>query len=204
MGERSRTAGSAAAGTRSGLRVPFENIARHRCMIMDNQRRLKIPACDRSDVMQEILLSAWRTVETGGFHASECRSVGESVRRWLYVVTWHHTTHYRERQHQWEKGRDSRVCSAINDVVLPPFEQVEARLCLRRLERIDPALRDVVADSALGYTAEEIAAERGQNPSTIQHRVERGREQLRRMLRSKNAPAPLAIRGMLASMPPLP
>ena len=64
-------------------------------------------------------------------------------------------------------------------------------------------LRDAVADSALGYTAEEIAAEHGQNPNTIQNRLARGRKQLRRALRLKDAPTLLALRSMLARMAPL-
>ncbi|WP_437720969.1 RNA polymerase sigma factor [Sorangium sp. So ce861] len=172
-------------------------------MIRDSLRRLKVPECDRSDVMQEILLSAWRTVEAGGFHASDCLSGAKAVRRWLFVVTWHHTTHYREHQHQWEKGRASYKHPAMDGYMPPPSEQVEARLSLRGMERLDPCLRDAVADSALGYTAEEIAAEYGQNPNTIQHRLERGRKQLRRALRLKDAPTLLALRSMLARIAPL-
>ncbi|AGP39461.1 hypothetical protein SCE1572_36240 [Sorangium cellulosum So0157-2] len=154
-------------------------------------------------MMQEILLSAWRTVEAGRFRANEHLSVNEAVKRWLHAVTWHHTTHYRERQHQWEKRRASQKPAATGGYVPPPFAQVEARLSLRGLERLEPALRNVVADSALGYTAKEIATELGQNPNTIQGRLQRGRERLRRTLRLKGAPTPLAIRSMLASMKPI-
>ncbi|WP_437996249.1 sigma factor-like helix-turn-helix DNA-binding protein [Sorangium sp. So ce185] len=176
---------------------------RNSSIIKDNLRRLKVPECDRSDVMQDILLSAWRTVEAGGFHASERLPVNTAVRRWLFVVTWHHTTHYREHQHQWEKGRASYTHPAIDGYMPPPSEQVEARLSLRGLERLDPLLRDAVADSALGYTAEEIAAEHGQNPNTIQNRLVRGRKQLRRAVRLKDAPTLFALRSMLARMAPL-
>ncbi|WP_437815123.1 RNA polymerase sigma factor [Sorangium sp. So ce1078] len=154
-------------------------------------------------MMKEILLSAWRTAEAGGFHASERLSLKEAVRRWLFVVTWHHTTHYREHQRQWEKGCASYTHPAVDGYMPPPFERVEARLSLRDLELIDAALRDVVAESAFGYTAAEIAAGRGQSHNTIQHRLERGREQLRRSLRLKDAPTPRAIRSTVASISPL-
>ncbi|HTN87545.1 MAG TPA: sigma-70 family RNA polymerase sigma factor [Sorangium sp.] len=203
MGERGRPSRSEEMGMRSGTRVPFEAIVQNSFMIRDSLRRLKVPECDRSDVMQEILLSAWRTVEAGGFYVSERLSVKKAVRHWLFVVTLHHTTHYREHQHQWEKGRASYKHPAMDGYMPPPSEQVEARLSLRGLERLDPCLRDAVADSALGYTAEEIAAEYGQNPNTIQHRLERGRKQLRRALRLKDAPTLLALRSMLARIAPL-
>ncbi|WP_437914976.1 sigma factor-like helix-turn-helix DNA-binding protein [Sorangium sp. So ce302] len=131
------------------------------------------------------------------------QSMKQATRRWLDVVVWHHTTHYREFQNRWQKGRDSYAHSAIDDLMPPPSGRVEARLGLRNLERIDPALRDVVMDFALGLTAEEIAAELGQNPNTIQERLARGRDQLRRVLRLNDAPTLPAIRSKLASMSPL-
>ncbi|WP_438026377.1 sigma-70 family RNA polymerase sigma factor [Sorangium sp. So ce233] len=185
------------------MQVRLADIVRHIRMIVDVLRQFKVPASDRPDVMQDILLSAWRTVETGGFRPSDRLSKRQAMRRWLYTVAWHHIIHYRERELRWEKGRASYVHPAIDGYVPPPFEQIEARLSLGCLERLKPALRDVVMDAAFGYTAEEIAAELGQNPITIQHRVERGREQFRRALRVKDAPTPLAIKSMLASMPSL-
>jgi RNA polymerase sigma-70 factor (ECF subfamily) len=203
MGERHRAADAEDVAMRPGARVTFDVIVQQSSMIRDRLRRLQVPECDRDDVMQEILLSVWKTVEAGRVPAREHLSMKQATRRWLDVVVWHHTTHYREFQNRWEKGRDSYAYSAIDDPMSSPSGRVEARLSLRNLERIDPALRDVVVDFALGLTAEEIAAELGQNPSTIQERLARGREQLRRVLRLNDAPTLPAIRSMLASTSPL-
>ncbi|KYG02707.1 hypothetical protein BE21_54530 [Sorangium cellulosum] len=199
----SRSASTDMTGVQRVLHVPFEDIARHRCMISDNLRRCGIPECDREDVMQEILFGAWLAVEAGRFHARENLSVKEAVKRWLHCVTWHHIVRYREHQDRWEKGRGSYTHPAMYGDVPPPIAQVEARCSLRCLERLDPAARYAVAVSALGYTTEETGAEVGKSPNTIQSRLRRGRAQLRRTLRSENAPTPLAIRIALASMPPL-
>ncbi|WP_237245726.1 MULTISPECIES: RNA polymerase sigma factor [Sorangium] len=150
--------------------------------------------------MQEILLSAWRTVEAGGFNASERLSIKQAVRRWLFTVTLHHITHYREREQKWDKSRSAYTHLEMDEYAPSPFGQVEARLSLRCIERLKPELRDILADSALGYTAEEIAAKLGQNPNTIQGRLERGRKHMRRTLRSRNAATPLGIRSMQARM----
>jgi RNA polymerase sigma-70 factor (ECF subfamily) len=64
-----------------------------------------------------------------------------------------------------------------------PFEQVEARLVLRRLEWLGPELRDVLMGTALGHTAKEIVAKLGGSPSTTSRRLHRGRRQLRKVLR---------------------
>lgn len=183
MGERHRASDAVDVGMRPEVRVTFDVIVQQSPMIRDRLRRLQVPECDRDDVLQDILLSVWRTVEAGGVPAREHLSMKQATRRWLDVVVWHHTTHYREFQRRWEKGRDSYAHAAIEDPMPSPFGQVEARLSLRHLDRIDPALRDAVVDAALGHTAEEIAAELGQDPSTIQEHLARGREQLRRALR---------------------
>ncbi|WP_438041936.1 RNA polymerase sigma factor [Sorangium sp. So ce128] len=203
MGERRRASDAVDVAMRPEVRVAFDAIVQQCSMIRDRLRRLQVPECDRDDVMQDILLSAWRTVEAGGVPAPEHLSMKQATRRWLDVVVWHHTTHYREFQNRWQKGRDSYAHSAIDDLMPPPSGRVEARLGLRNLERIDPALRDVVMDFALGLTAEEIAAELGQNPNTIQERLARGRDQLRRVLHLNDAPTLPAIRSKLASMSPL-
>ncbi|WP_437720819.1 RNA polymerase sigma factor [Sorangium sp. So ce861] len=133
--------------------------------------------------MQEILLSAWRTVDAGGFHARDGLSVQEALRRWLFAVTWHHTTHYREHRHRWDKGRASFTHPAMDGHMPPPFEQVDARLTLRVLQRLKPDLRAVLAEAALGYTATEIAVELRKNPHTTLGRIHRGRRRFREALR---------------------
>ncbi|WP_438035070.1 RNA polymerase sigma factor [Sorangium sp. So ce204] len=203
MGERHRASDVVDVGMRPEARVTFDAIVQQSSMIRDRLRRLQVPECDRDDVMQDILLSVWRTVEAGGVPAREHLSMKQATRRWLDVVVWHHTAHYRKFQNRWEKGRDSYAHSAIDDPMPSPFGQVAARLGLRHLERIDPALCDAVVNVALGLTAEEIAAELDQNPSTIQEHLARGREQLWRALRLNDARTLPAIRSMLASMPPL-
>jgi DNA-directed RNA polymerase specialized sigma24 family protein len=107
MGERSRASHSVDVGMRAWVGVSFDAIVQHRSMIRDVLRRLNVPECDREDVLQDILLSAWRTVEAGGFRARQHLSMKEALRRWLHVVAWHHTTHYREDQERWERGRGS-------------------------------------------------------------------------------------------------
>ncbi|WP_437532664.1 sigma-70 family RNA polymerase sigma factor [Sorangium sp. So ce726] len=192
MGERRRASDAEDVATRPEVRVAFDAIVQQSSKIRDRLRRFQVPECDRDDVMQDILLSVWRTVEAGGVPAREHLSMKQATRRWLDVVVWHHTTHYRQFQNRWEKGLDSYAHSAIDDPMPSPLGQVEARLSLRHLDRIDPALRDAVVDSALGLTAEEIAAELGQNPNTIQERLARGREQLQRSLRLNERRCPQA------------
>ena len=64
-----------------------------------------------------------------------------------------------------------------------PFGQVEARMTLRCLERLKPELRAVLAGTAVGNTADEIAAELGARPGTTNKRLHRGRKLLRKLLR---------------------
>ncbi|KYF74292.1 RNA polymerase subunit sigma [Sorangium cellulosum] len=164
------------------VRVPVEAIMRHSGIIQAVLRQFAVPARDRPDVMQEIFLSAWRSVETGGFRPFPDIPLKKAMQRWIFAVTWHHIFHYRERVYRWYKERAAYTTPGIECHAPSPFGQLEARLALRRLERLRPELRAVLAGTALGYTAEEIAAELGARPSTTNKRMHRGRRQLRKAL----------------------
>ncbi|WP_437486717.1 sigma-70 family RNA polymerase sigma factor [Sorangium sp. So ce1014] len=162
------------------MHVPFDAIMRQSGMIHTVLRQYAVPACDWPDLMQEIFLSAWRSVETGRFRPSQHVPVNEALQRWLFAVAWHHVFHYRGHMYRWHK---ERAASTIPGNAPSPFGQVEARLALRGLERLTPELRAVLAGIALGYTCKEIAVALGQNPLTTNRRMHRGRRQLREVLR---------------------
>ncbi|WP_437287647.1 RNA polymerase sigma factor [Sorangium sp. So ce406] len=155
---------------------------RHSGIIQAVLRQFAVPARDRPDVMQEIFLSAWRSVKAAGFRPSPDIPLKKAMQRWLFAVTWHHIFHYRERVYRWYKEGAPYTTPRTECHAQSPFRQVEARLALRRLERLRPELRAVLAGTALGYTAEEIAAELGASPSTTSKRMHRGRKKLRKVL----------------------
>ncbi|MGK4001155.1 sigma-70 family RNA polymerase sigma factor [Sorangium sp. So ce1036] len=165
------------------VHVRFEVILRHSRMIHAVLRQLAVPARDQPDVMQEIFLSSWRSVEAGRFRPSQDVSLKKALQCWLFAVTWHHVYHYRERMCRLHKEHAACTAPMPPSYAPSPFGQVEARLALRRLEWLGPELRDVLTGTALGYTAKEIVAKLGGNPSTTNGRLHRGRRQLRKVLR---------------------
>ncbi|WP_437304405.1 RNA polymerase sigma factor [Sorangium sp. So ce388] len=170
-------------GSRPAVHVPFEAIMRHSGMLHAVLRQFGIPARDQPDVMQEIFLSAWRSVEGGGFRPRPEVPLKKALQSWLFAVTWHHIFHYRERLYRWHRELATLAAPGMAIHAPSPFGQVEARMALRCLERLKPELRAVLASAALGYTAEEIAGEFGAHPGTTNKRMHRGRRQLRKVLR---------------------
>jgi RNA polymerase sigma-70 factor (ECF subfamily) len=164
------------------VRVPFDAIMKQSGMIHTLLRRLVVAPCDRPDVIQEILLSAWCSVETGRFRPSPYLPMKEALRRWLSAVAWHHVFRYRERMNRWYSEYAASTAPGIASHAPSPLGQVEARLALRDLERLTPELRAVLAGTALGYSCKEIAAELGGNPLATNRRMHRGRRQLRKVL----------------------
>ncbi|AGP39726.1 RNA polymerase sigma factor [Sorangium cellulosum] len=162
------------------MRVPFDAIMRESGLLRTVLRQLAVPAGDQPDLMQDISLSAWRSVEAGRFRPYQHVPVKKALRCWLFAIAWHHVIHYRERLNRWHKAR---AACATPEIAPSSFGQVEARLALRYLERLKPELRAVLAGTAFGYTAEEIAAELGAHPGTTNKRLHRGRGQLRKLLR---------------------
>ncbi|WP_236644045.1 RNA polymerase sigma factor [Sorangium cellulosum] len=141
------------------MRVPFDAIMRESGMLRTVLRQLAVPAGDQPDLMQEILLSAWRSVEAGRFQPYQHVPVKKVLRCWLSAIAWHHVIHYRERVNRWHKAR---AACATPENAPSSFGQVEARMALRCLERLKPELRAVLAGTAFGYTAE---AELGAHPA---------------------------------------
>ncbi|HTN91391.1 MAG TPA: sigma-70 family RNA polymerase sigma factor [Sorangium sp.] len=183
VAEHRRTSCRVEIGSPPAVHVPFEAIMRHSGMLHAVLRQFGVPARDQPDVMQEIFLSAWRSVEGGGFRPRPEVPLKRALQSWLFAVTWHHIFHYRERLYRWHRELPALAAPGMAIHAPSPFGQVEARMALRRLERLEPELRAVLAGAAVGYTAAEIAAELSAHPGTTNKRMHRGRRQLRKVLR---------------------
>ncbi|WP_438004662.1 RNA polymerase sigma factor [Sorangium sp. So ce321] len=183
MAEHGRTSHPVEVVAHPAVRVPFDALMRHSGIIRAVLRQFAVPARDQPDIMQEIFLSAWRSVEAASFRPSPDMPLKKALKHWLFAVTWHHIFHYRERVCRWSRERTAYTTSGLVSDAPSPFGQVEARLALRGLERLKPELRAVLARAALGHTAEEIAAELGAHPGTTNKRIHRGRKQLQKVLR---------------------
>lgn len=151
----------------------FSSIARYRRVLRRIMRQFEVPACDRADVMQDILLTAWRRMQGGGFQPAHV-DVEYVLRRWLVGIAWRQILRDREHECRWHEcvaiiGKSRPPCQAS------PLDQVNARLTLCVLERLTPELRAVLSEAALSSTATEIAAELDKNPHTTLKRLHRGR-----------------------------
>lgn len=182
VAEHRRTSRQVEVVAHPAVHVPFETIMRHSGMIHAVLRQFAVPAHDQPDVMQEIFLSAWRSVEGGGFRPRPEVPPKKALQSWLFAVTWHHIFHYRERLYRWYRPRAAFTAPGIASLAPSPFGQVEARIALRGLDQLEPELRTVLAGFALGLTAKEIAAELGGGPLATYRRLHRGRGQLRKVL----------------------
>ncbi|WP_437528607.1 sigma-70 family RNA polymerase sigma factor [Sorangium sp. So ce726] len=168
VAERRRTSRRVEMGAPPAVHVPFEANMRHSRMIHAVLRQFAVPARDQPDLMQEIFLSAWRSVEGGGFLPRPEVPPKQALQSWLFAVTWHHIFHYRERLYRWYRELAAFAAPGIARHAPPPFGQVDKRMALRCLERLKPERRAVLAGTAVGNTAEEIAAELGAHPGDEQ------------------------------------
>lgn len=163
-------------------RIPFDALVQPRGMIDAVLYRFAVPARDRPDVRQEVLLSAWRSMEAGRFRPPQHVPLMKALKRWLFGVTWRHISHYRERQHRWYKELAAYTSPRFAYHAPSPYRQIEARLAIHQLSRLEPELRNVLVGTALGRTASEIAAALGRNPTTTNKRMHRGRRRLQKLL----------------------
>jgi len=138
---------------------------------------------DLPDVIQEILLGAWRSMMAGRFRPDPRFPLAESFRAWLVGIAWRQASHYRERAYRrhevpWGLGWDLRL-----DPRPSPEEALETLEILREIWRLPRAYREILALVTVGATLAEITEQLGIPIGTVASRRRRAWSLLRRALK---------------------
>lgn len=135
---------------------------------------------DLPDVVQEVLTGAWRTMGAGRFRPKPQAPLQDSLRAWLYGISWRQASHYREvayRRYEVSIGRPTLL-----DAEPLTEGQVSARLLLAVFRRLPHKYQEVLALVAVGEAINEIARELMIRPGTANNRIRRGRRLFRRAI----------------------
>lgn len=144
-----------------------------------------IPGQDREDLVQEVLASAWRKMTEGGFKVDPCVLTEDSLRSWLYGITWRQVSHYRGKAHR----RREVLCAdpTEHEHALPPVHvpapdgPYVAREVLAALDRIPAKYREALILHRLeGFTSVEIGEILGVSDAAVRSRIQQGVRHLAR------------------------
>jgi RNA polymerase sigma factor (sigma-70 family) len=140
-----------------------------------------VPHRDLPDVVQEVLLGAWRAMQAGRFHPPLDAPLQHAMRAWLYGIARRQASHYlnvAHRRHETPSGETS----ILSDAATPVEGQIDARAHLRAFLRLPRECQEVLALAAIGAGAREIARELAIPEGTVNTRIRRGRRLFLRAL----------------------
>jgi DNA-directed RNA polymerase specialized sigma24 family protein len=166
---------------RPAVYAEMNDITRCRSTIEDVLKDRGVPDRDLPDLVQEVFIGAWRSMQASRFRPLPGVPIDTALERWLIGIAWRQASHYTERA--WYRHEVPKRDPMVSCVVHSPsaFDQIDARRKLCTLDRLESKFRNVLSLAAQGWQVGEIAAELGNNPNTTTTRLRIAR---RRFVRS--------------------
>ena len=142
-------------------------------------RAMGIPRQDEDDLIQEIVMGAWRSITNGRLLIHPDVPLEPALRSWLYGITWRQVRHYRERAHRRREmlvaepfGHERVLFTLYAPAPDGPFA---AREILAALDRIPAKYREpLILHHLEGFDAAEIAEILGIPENTARSRIHLG------------------------------
>ncbi|MGK3965048.1 RNA polymerase sigma factor [Sorangium sp. So ce118] len=162
----------------------MEAILAERSTITAVIRASGVPARDRADVEQRVLMGAWNSIRRGLYRPSPADDPRKALRGWLYSVARHLSMHHVNSAWVRRAVIHPSPFGLLHEAVGPDLHaQIEARQVLEALAELKPWQREALLvvdqpDSLVAY-----ARSRGMHPGTAASRLRIAREALALRLR---------------------
>ncbi|WP_437732184.1 RNA polymerase sigma factor [Sorangium sp. So ce1335] len=143
-----------------------------------------VPARDRADVFQNVVMGAWSSVERGMYRPDPDEDPRKALQGWLFGVTWRKVSHYVTSAWARRAVLHPEPLGLLRDPAGPSLHaQIEAREVLEALAELKPWLLEALLIVDAPETIAEYARQRGLNPHTVASRLRIARERLGLLLR---------------------
>ncbi|XXX74141.1 sigma-70 family RNA polymerase sigma factor [Sorangium sp. So ce134] len=163
-----------------------EAIVAERRLIVATLIASGVPKRDRADVVQGVVLGAWRSIKRGMYRPDPAENARQAFRKWLHGIAWRKAWHYLESAYVRHEILSTQPFGLLREVIGTSLEaQVEAREVLEALTELEPSQRELLRavdepDSFCAY-----AKRQGMNPATAATRLRSVRRLLALRLASK-------------------
>ncbi|WP_437484950.1 sigma-70 family RNA polymerase sigma factor [Sorangium sp. So ce1014] len=151
-------------------------------------RSLRVPARDRADLLQTVLLGAWEAIRVCRYRPDPLRHPRHAVRAWLHGIVWRQVSHYRESAYV----RRAILCGAPLALDGQAHVEIEgellARAALREVAALSVGHREVLLAAAGRLSLVAWARAGGMNPHSAASRLRCARRALAERLASPRLP----------------
>ncbi|WP_437304835.1 sigma-70 family RNA polymerase sigma factor [Sorangium sp. So ce388] len=145
-----------------------------------------VPARDRPDVEQQVLLGAWRSVERGMYRPDPSEDPRRALRAWIHGVAWRKVSHYVKSAYVRRVVLHAQPLGVLRAPAGPSLEaQIDARADLQALAQLKPWQREMLLAVDRPESLVAFAKARGMNPYTAASRLRIAREALALKLRRR-------------------
>jgi RNA polymerase sigma factor (sigma-70 family) len=169
-----------APGESAGHRI-FAEVIKQEGRIRRVLARRGVPAVFHDDLTQEVLLVAWRIIDTGRFRGSAGPMLARLVNAWLGAIAANTASHFLGSRYyrRWKADTpESRTeCASVEP---DPEAQRVYWDVLDAIDRLSVEHREVVLLTAAGLSAVEIGVLLGTPGNTVSSRLRQARGALRR------------------------
>lgn len=141
-----------------------------------------IPARDCEDLLQIVLVAAWKAIQSGRYRPDPQTDPRRAIQAWLHGITWRQAGHYLGRACVRREVPVGEPRALIDEGSIDPGGRLLARAALRALAELPARHRDpLVAAAGPGSIAAHARAH-GLKPATAASRLRTARRELARRI----------------------
>ncbi|WP_438032324.1 RNA polymerase sigma factor [Sorangium sp. So ce204] len=141
-----------------------------------------IPARDCEDLVQIVLVAAWKAVQSGRYRPDPQTEPRRAIQAWLHGITWRQAGHYLERACVRREVPVGEPRAFIDEGSVDPGGRLLARAALRALAELPARHRDLLLAAAGPGSLAAYARAHGLRPATAASRLRIARRELARRI----------------------
>ncbi|XXY52537.1 sigma-70 family RNA polymerase sigma factor [Sorangium sp. So ce269] len=141
-----------------------------------------VPARDREDLLQIVLVAAWRAIQSGRYRPDPRADPRRALSAWLQGITWRQAGHHLGRAHVRRELPVDDPRALVDEGSVDPDGRLLARAALRALAELSARRRDLLLAASGPRPVTAHARAHGLAPSTAARRLRLARKALARRI----------------------
>ncbi|WP_437500910.1 RNA polymerase sigma factor [Sorangium sp. So ce1099] len=137
-----------------------------------------VPACDREDLLQIVLVAAWKAIQSGRYRPDPRADPRRALYAWLQGITWRQAGHHLGRAHVRREVPVDDPRALVDEGSVDPDRRLLARAALRALADLPAPHRELLLAAADPRSITAHARAHCIAPATAARRLQLARKAL--------------------------